>query len=50
MWQAIDIDDYQWELYHMAEDFSEAVNLADKQPAKLRERQGWRSPALPAWF
>ncbi len=39
MWKAIDIDDYQWELYHVADDFSEAVNLADKEPAKLRELQ-----------
>jgi arylsulfatase len=34
-----DLDDYKWELYHVAEDFSEAVNLADEAPAKLRELQ-----------
>jgi arylsulfatase A-like enzyme len=34
-----DVDDYKWELYHVAEDFSQAVNLADKAPAKLRELQ-----------
>ncbi len=34
-----DVDDYQWELYHVAEDFSQAVNLADKEPAKLRALQ-----------
>jgi len=28
-----------WELYHIAEDFSEAVNLAAKHPEKLRELQ-----------
>src|SRR5262245_42519839 len=28
-----------WELYHIAEDFSEAVDLAQKEPAKLRELQ-----------
>jgi len=28
-----------WELYHVAEDFSQAVNLADKNPDKLRELQ-----------
>jgi arylsulfatase len=28
-----------WELYHLAEDFSEGVNLADKHPEKLRELQ-----------
>jgi arylsulfatase len=34
-----DVDDYQWELYHVAEDFSQAVNLADKEPARLRALQ-----------
>jgi arylsulfatase len=34
-----DVDDYRWELYHVAEDFSQAVNLADKEPAKLRALQ-----------
>jgi len=34
-----DVDDYRWELYNIAEDFSEAVNLADQEPAKLRELQ-----------
>lgn len=34
-----DLDSYKWELYNVAEDFSQAVNLADKQPAKLRELQ-----------
>jgi arylsulfatase len=29
----------QWELYHVDEDFSEAVDLAKKNPAKLRELQ-----------
>ncbi len=33
------ISDPGWELYHVAEDFSEAVNLADKNPDKLRELQ-----------
>src|SRR5436189_3372794 len=28
-----------WELYHVAEDFSEANNLAAKDPAKLKELQ-----------
>ncbi len=32
-------NDFQWELYHAAEDFSQAVNLADRQPAKLKELQ-----------
>jgi arylsulfatase A-like enzyme len=33
------VDAYKWELYHVAEDFSQAVNLADREPAKLRELQ-----------
>jgi arylsulfatase len=33
------INGYKWELYHVAEDFSEAVNLADQNPDKLRELQ-----------
>ena len=33
------IGGYKWELYHVADDFSEAVNLADKYPDKLRELQ-----------
>src|SRR5499427_8784613 len=30
-------DDYRWELYNVTEDFSQADNLADKNPAKLKE-------------
>jgi arylsulfatase len=37
--KAPDVDAYTWELYHVAEDFSQAVNLADKEPKKLRELQ-----------
>jgi len=33
------IGGYQWELYHVAEDFSEAVNLAGQKPDKLHELQ-----------
>ena len=33
------VNSYKWELYNVADDFSEAVNLADKEPAKLRELQ-----------
>lgn len=33
------VDSFKWELYNVAEDFSQAVNLADKEPAKLRELQ-----------
>jgi arylsulfatase len=31
--------DYKWELYNISEDFSEANNLAAKEPAKLKELQ-----------
>jgi arylsulfatase len=33
------ISGYHWELYHVAEDFSEAINVADKYPDKLHELQ-----------
>ena len=32
-------DDFKWELYHVADDFSEANNLVEKNPAKLKELQ-----------
>jgi len=32
-------DDFKWELYHVAEDFSEANNLAAANPTKLKELQ-----------
>lgn len=31
------LDGYEWELYHITDDFSEAVNLAEKHPEKLAE-------------
>ena len=31
--------DYQWELYRITEDFTQANNLAAKEPAKLKELQ-----------
>lgn len=31
--------DYKWELYNIADDYSEAVNLVDKNPEKLKELQ-----------
>jgi arylsulfatase len=37
--QLPEVDAYQWELYHVAEDFSQAVNLAGQEPARLRELQ-----------
>jgi arylsulfatase len=36
---AHDPDDFQWELYNVAEDFSQANNLAAENPAKLKELQ-----------
>jgi len=32
-------DDFKWELYNVNEDFSQANNLAEKNPAKLKELQ-----------
>lgn len=32
-------DDFQWELYNVSEDFSQANNLAEKNPEKLKELQ-----------
>jgi arylsulfatase A-like enzyme len=34
-----DIDIHPWELYHLDEDYSQAHNLADKYPEKLKELQ-----------
>jgi arylsulfatase len=43
-WDAVEprkdvISGYEWELYHVAEDFSEAVDVADKYPEKLQQLQ-----------
>jgi len=35
----VPVDDYKWELYNVDEDFSEANDLAAKEPKKLRELQ-----------
>jgi arylsulfatase len=35
----VDPDDFQWELYDISQDFSQANNLAEKNPAKLKELQ-----------
>src|SRR2546421_10954858 len=37
--KTIDVDDYKWELYDVTKDFSQAENLAAKEPKKLRELQ-----------
>ncbi len=39
MGQAPNVNDYKWELYNVADDFSEANDLAAKEPKKLRELQ-----------
>jgi arylsulfatase len=36
---SIGVDEYKWELYNVDQDFSEANNLAAKEPKKLRELQ-----------
>ena len=40
-WETIgaapDPDDYQWELYNLADDFSQAKNVAKENPQKLRD-------------
>ena len=43
-WEAVvepvdPVDGYSWELYHIDEDFSESINLAEQEPAKLIELQ-----------
>ena len=35
----VDPDDFKWELYNINEDFSQANNLAEKNPGKLKELQ-----------
>ena len=55
------VDEYKWELYNMAQDFSQSNDLAAKMPDKLRELQAsfsrrrksttcfrWTTPNLPA--
>jgi arylsulfatase A-like enzyme len=37
--KTIPVDDYKWELYDITKDFSQANNLAAKEPQKLREMQ-----------
>lgn len=45
----------EWELYHVAEDFSEAHNLADKYPEKLEElkaifdEEAWKYNVYPLY-
>ena len=37
--KGVEVDDYKWELYNVREDFSEANDLAAKEPQKLRQLQ-----------
>src|SRR5678815_5764611 len=37
--KGVGIDDFKWELYDLTKDFSEANDLASKEPTKLRELQ-----------
>jgi arylsulfatase A-like enzyme len=37
--KGVSVDDFKWELYNITEDFSEANDLATKEPKKLRELQ-----------
>ena len=39
MGQAPNVNEYKWELYNVADDYSEANDLAAKEPRKLRELQ-----------
>jgi arylsulfatase len=49
----LDVDTQKWDLYHLTDDYSEAANLADTEPARLRGLQDvfWaeaaRNHALP---
>jgi arylsulfatase len=47
MGKDVDVNSYAWELYNVSEDFSEANNLAAKNPAKLKELQDlfWQEAA-----
>ena len=46
-------DDFKWELYYVTEDFSQADNLAARNPAKLKElqalfdREAWKYNVYP---
>ncbi len=48
-------DQDQWELYHVAEDFSESTNLADKYPKRLEElkaifeEEAWKYNVYPLY-
>jgi arylsulfatase A-like enzyme len=48
-------EDDVWELYHVAEDFSESTNLADKYPKKLEElkaawdEEAWKYNVYPLY-
>lgn len=45
----------EWELYHIAEDFSESINLAEENPEKLAEmvamfeEEAWKYNVYPLY-
>ncbi|WP_370980044.1 arylsulfatase [Agaribacterium sp. ZY112] len=51
----LDFDKDVWELYHVAEDFSESKNLADEMPEKLEElkaifeEEAWKYNVFPLY-
>jgi arylsulfatase len=51
----IPFENDEWELYHVAEDFSESTNLADKHPEKLEElkkifdEEAWKYNVYPLY-
>ncbi len=51
----LDFDKDEWELYHVAEDFSESTNLADKHPEKLEalkkifDEEAWKYNVYPLY-
>lgn len=48
-------DEDEWELYHVAEDFSESTNLAEQHPEKLEElieifeEEAWKNNVYPLY-
>jgi arylsulfatase A-like enzyme len=37
--KGVEVDDFKWELYDITKDYSQAENLAEKEPKRLRELQ-----------
>jgi len=53
--KVVPFENDEWELYHVAEDFSESTNLADKHPEKLEElkkmfdEEAWKYGVYPLY-